>query len=59
MNWLQGGGIAMKMKTKEEIEMLLRWLENEVEEEPPSWPEPGYIYHKGQAIDVLKWVLEQ
>ena len=47
------------MKPEEEVRRMLLWLEDEEAAEPSSWPEPGYIYDNREAIDVLRWVLEQ
>lgn len=54
------------MLSEAKIVALLRWLqatyENEEQTavpEPTSFPAPGTIYYCNQAVDVLRWVLEE
>ena len=45
------------MRSREELEALLDWLHDESTDYRGSFPEPGYITSRVQAIDLLQWVL--
>lgn len=48
----------------EELRKMQNWLKHNGTPDalyvvaPSSYPNPGYIYHRDQALDMIIWVLE-